>query len=63
MGELQKGIQHLLDNIHDINELRIKIHIIIQVESFGITWEGPSKRKKMVKRDSKVIKELYLKQQ
>ena len=55
-----------MDNIQDINELRVKIHIInmeIQVESFGITWEGPSKQKKMVKRDSKETKELYLKQQ
>ena len=49
-----------VDNIKDINELRIKIHIInmeIQVESFGITWEGPSKQKKKSKKDSKEIKE------
>ena len=60
------SIRDAVDNIHDINELRVKIHIInmeIQVESFGITWEGPSKQKKMVKRDSKETKELYLKQQ
>ena len=59
-------IRDAIDNIHDINELRVKIHIInmeIQVESFGKTWEGPSKQKKMVKRDSKETKELYLKQQ
>lgn len=37
--------------------------MVIQVESFGITWEGPSKQKKLVKRDSKEIKEIYLKQQ
>ena len=45
-------IRDTLDNIQDINELRVKIHIInmeIQVESFGITWEGPSKQKEMVK--------------
>ena len=47
-------ISDAVDNIHDINELRVKIHIInmeIQVESFRITFEGPSKQKKMVKRD------------
>ena len=32
------------------------------MKSFGITWEGPSKQKKMVKRDSKELKELYLTQ-
>ena len=61
-----QSIREAIDSIHDINELRVKIHIInmeIQVESFGITWEGPSKKKKMVKRDSKETKELYLKQQ
>ena len=55
-----------MDNIKDINELRIRIHIAnmnIQVESFGITWEGPSKQKKRSKRDSKEINELFLEQQ
>ena len=55
----------MIDNTIDTNELRIKINIInmeIQVKSFGITWEGPSKQKKMVKKDSKELKELYLKQ-
>ena len=56
-------IRDAVDNIQDINELRVKIHIInmeIQVESFGITWEGPSKQKKKAKRDSKETKELFL---
>ena len=35
----------------------------IQVESSGITWEGPSKQKKMAKRNRKETKKLYLKQQ
>ena len=41
-------IKDIVDNIMDINELRIRIRIAnmeIQVESFGITWEGPSKQK------------------
>ena len=65
-AEHAQQIRDAVDNIQDINDLRLKIHIInmeIQVESFGITWEGLSKQKKMVKRDSKENKELYLKQQ
>ena len=45
-----------MDNIKDINELRVKIHIInmrIQVESFGKTWEGPSKQKEREKKTEK----------
>ena len=60
-----KDIRELIDKTADINEFRIKINILnmeIQVKSFGITWEGPSKQKKMVKRDSKELKELYLTQ-
>ena len=47
--EYVKEIPDSVDNIQDINEFRIKIHIInleIQLESFGITWEGPSNQKK-----------------
>ena len=65
-AELAQEIRDAVDNIQDINKLRVKIHIInmeIQLESFGITWEGPSKQKKMAKRDSKENKELHLKQQ
>ena len=61
-----ESIREVIDNSTDTNELRIKINIIkmeIQVKSFGITWEGPSKQKKLVKRDSKELKEIYLKQQ
>ena len=60
-----KDIRELIDKIADINELRIKINILnmeIQVKSFGITREGPSEQKKMAKKDSKELKELYLKQ-
>ena len=59
-------IKYLLDNIKDINKLRVMIHIAnmeIQEESFGITWEGASKQMKKSKRDSKEIKELFLEQQ
>ena len=44
--EHAQEIKDLVDNIEDINELRIRIHIanmVIQIESFGISWEGPSK--------------------
>ena len=62
-AEHAQEIRDTVDNIQDINKLRVKIHIInmeIQVESFGITWEGPSKQKKKTKRDSKETKELFL---
>ena len=42
-----QSIRDAIDNINDINELGIKIHIInieIQVESFGVTWEGKKKQ-------------------
>ena len=54
-----QSIREVIDNTTDTKELRIKINIInmeIQVKSVGITWEGPSKQKKLVKRDSKEIK-------
>ena len=35
----------------------------IQIESFGISWEGPSKQKKRTKQDSKKINQLFLEQQ
>ena len=44
--EHAQEIRDLVD-IKDINELRIHItNMEIQVESFGITWEGASKQKK-----------------
>ena len=55
-----------MDNIKDINELRIRIHIAnmdIQIESFGISLEGPSKQKKRTKRDSNEINKLFIEQQ
>ena len=64
--EHAQEIRDLVDNIKDINKLRINIHITnikIQVESFGISWEGPSKQKKKSKRDSKEIKKHFLEQQ
>ena len=51
-----QSIMDAIENSHDINEMRINIHIInmeIQVERFRIIWEVPSKQRKMVKRDSK----------
>ena len=39
--EHAQEIKDLIDNIEDINELRIWIHIVnmdIQIESFGISW-------------------------
>ena len=64
--EHAQEIKDLVDNIEDINELRIWIHIVnmdIQIESFGISWEGPSKQKKITNWDSKEIYELVLEQQ
>ena len=42
-ADYAQEIRDAVDNIQDINELTVKIHIIkleIQVESFWITWEG-----------------------
>ena len=54
--------QEILDLIDNIDELRIWIHIVnlgIQVESVGISWEGPSRQKKKTKRNSKEINKLF----
>ena len=63
--EHAQEIRDPVDNIEDINERRIWIHIVnmdIQIESFGISWEGPSRQKKKTKRDSKEINKLFLEQ-
>ena len=47
--EHAQEIRDPVDNIEDINERRIWIHIVnmdIQIESFCISWEGPSRQKK-----------------
>ena len=62
----QKDIKDLIDITDDINELRIRIHgvnLSIQVESFGISWEGPSRQKKKTKMASKEINRLLQEQQ
>ena len=59
-------IKDLIDNTDDINELRIRIHIVnlsIQVESFGISWEGPTRQKNKTKRDSKDINKQFQEQE
>ena len=56
-------MKELVENTEDINDLRIRLHIVnldIQIESFGITWEGPGKQKK--KRDSKELNQLFREQ-
>ena len=62
--EHAQEIKDLVDNIEDINKLRIHIaNMDIQIESLGFTWEWPSKQKKRSKRDSKEINELFIEQQ
>ena len=64
--EHAQEIKDLIDNTEDINELRLWIHIFnlgIQIESFCISWEGPSRQKKKTKRDSKEINKLFQEQQ
>ena len=42
-------MKELVENTEDINDLRIRLHLInldIEIESFGITWEDPGKQKK-----------------
>ena len=54
-------MKELVENIEDINDLRIRLHIVnleIQIESFGITWEGPGKQKKKKKQNEEMYKML-----
>ena len=58
-------MKELVENTEDINDLRIRLHIVnldIQIESFGITWEGQGKQKKKMKRDSKELNQLFKEQ-
>ena len=53
-------MKELVENTEDINDLRIRLHIVnleIQIESFGITWEGPGIQKK--KNDIKKLNQLF----
>ena len=51
-----------LNNITDVDKLESKIYGIdldIQIECFGITWERPFKKKKVRKKNSKELNEIY----
>ena len=42
-------MKELVENTEDINDLRIRLHIVnldIQIKSFGITWVDPGKQKR-----------------
>ena len=48
-------MKELVENTEDINHLRIRLHIVnldIEMESFGITWEGPGIQKKKKKKET-----------
>ena len=51
-------MKELVENTVDITNLRIRLHIVIQIESFGINWEGPG----IQKMDSKQINQLFKEQ-
>ena len=45
--------------VENIEDIRIRLYIVnldIQIESFGITWEGPGTQKKT---DSKEVNKLF----
>ena len=51
-----------LNDITDVDKLESKIYGIdldIQIECFGITWERPFKKKKVRKKNSKELNEIY----
>ena len=51
-----------ISNITNVDKLERKIHGIdldIQLECFGITWERPFKKKKVRKKNSKELNEIY----
>ena len=52
-------MKEIVENTDDVNDLRIRLHIDIQIESFGITWEGQGIQKKKKKRDSKELNQLF----
>ena len=55
-------ISKAVSDIENVNELETKIKIIdmmIQVESFGITWQTQSKGKKRKKQENKDLQKLY----
>ena len=55
-------MKEIVENTEDIKHLRIRLNIVnldIQIESFGITWEGPGTRKMKKKKDSKELNQLF----
>ena len=56
----------IIENTEDINVLRVKLEIMdmeIQCKAFGISWEGPTNKKKKKRKNSKDIQQIYQEQQ
>ena len=58
-------IRKVVEETEDINMVRIKIDAInmeLEMEAFGLIWQGSNRKKKKKKRNSKELKELYQEQ-
>ena len=58
-------IRKVVEETEDINMVRIKIDAInmeLEMEAFGLIWQGSNRKKKKKKRSSKELKELYQEQ-